>query len=279
MSRCELSFGTWNLNWFTRSRSTNEAKIAYLAGKEWQVVALQEATPAFLEEVEASGIAETIVAPKWFTSKFTSALLARGGVRLYQPSMIAEQPYPERALWACAERDGHRWDVLSWHAPNAARQDARPHKRAAYIALDRWSRDRRRPTIVGADANHGALYTRESDFPDSPFLPFPEDDWSEESRFWTAEHPVLRDAWLDWLAREQVLLDRLRSTWTGGPSAVSYVRGSRARPVPDRFDYVLVSDEFEVARVEYDYDGATAVGSDHAYVAASLAIGTDQVHR
>ena len=98
MSHHELCFGTWNLNWFTRSQRTNVTKIAYLAETPWEVVALQEATPAFLEQVEASGIAATIVAPKWFTSRFTSALLARGGVRLYQPSLIAEQPYPERAL-------------------------------------------------------------------------------------------------------------------------------------------------------------------------------------
>lgn len=270
-----ISFGTWNLNWFTRSHRSNGTKIDYLSSKEWDVVAVQEATPAFLEQVEASGLAEMIVAPKWFTAKFTSALLARNGVRLHQPSLIAEGPYPERALWACAERNGTQWDVLSWHAPNAARAESRPLKRAAYLALDRWSRDRRRPSVVGTDANHGALYTRVSDFPGSAFLPFPEDDWLEENRFWTNPEPILRDAWLDWLTRKPEFLAEIRSTWTGGPSAVSYVRGTRAKPVPDRFDYVLVSEEFEVQHVGYDFDGATEAGSDHAYVGALLGLRVD----
>lgn len=165
---------------------------------------------------------------------------------------------------------------MSWHAPNAARRESRPLKRAAYVALDRWSRDRRRPTVVGADANHGALYTRESDFPDSAFLPFPEDDWEEENRFWTTPDPILRDTWMEWLAQQSDLAAEIRSRWTGGPSAVSYVRGSRANPVPDRFDYVLVSDELHVEQVEYDFNGATSAGSDHAYLGALLKL---RVHR
>jgi len=74
--------------------------------------------------------------------------------------------------------------------------------------------------------------------------------------------------WLDYLATSPDALAEVLATWDGGPSAVSYVRGD----TPDRFDYVLASPEFAVRSVVYDYQGATAAGSDHAFLAAELSI-------
>lgn len=94
MHEAEISFGTWNLNWFTRSRTAHEAKINYLATKEWDLLALQEATPEFLEQIEASGLPEMIVAPKWFSARFTSALVARNGVRAVSALPHRRVPVP-----------------------------------------------------------------------------------------------------------------------------------------------------------------------------------------
>ena len=53
-----------------------------------------------------------------------------------------------------------------------------------------------------------------------------------------------------------------------GPLAVSYIRGK----TEDRFDYIFLSDDFEVSNCRYDYEGAVAAGSDHALVHTDLVL-------
>jgi endonuclease/exonuclease/phosphatase family metal-dependent hydrolase len=51
---------------------------------------------------------------------------------------------------------------------------------------------------------------------------------------------------------------------------VSYVRGTKAKPVADRFDYIFVSPEIRVVGCTYDYERASEAGSDHASVRVEL---------
>lgn len=269
-----VAFATWNVNWFTRSAHAHECKVAFMAEQPWDVLALQVVTPALLEAIRDAGIAEVAAFPAESAERFTSGLLARNGFTLGQVSLLGESPQPRRGVWAHAETNGTGFDVLSWHAPNAANRENRTLKRAGYIAFDAWSRRRRGPLLVGTDANHGSFYTREEDFPGSPFkLDFPHDAWWEENRFWTDPTPHLADVWLEYLDEQPEALARVRANWTGGPSAVSYTRGSAKMPVPDRFDYVLASPEFTIRKVAYDYEGGVAARSDHAFLGAELALG------
>jgi hypothetical protein len=48
----------------------------------------------------------------------------------------------------------------------------------------------------------------------------------EESKWWIREDPDLRDAWIEYLRERPDVLAEVRANWTGGPSAVSYYRGS-----------------------------------------------------
>jgi len=54
------------------------------------------------------------------------------------------------------------------------------------------------------------------------------------------------------------------------PLAISYVRGSRRNPVPDRFDCVFATPDFEVLQCSYDYEGAIGAHSDHGFVLGGL---------
>jgi endonuclease/exonuclease/phosphatase family metal-dependent hydrolase len=56
----------------------------------------------------------------------------------------------------------------------------------------------------------------------------------------------------------------------GDDVGVSVVRGSKAKPTEDRFDYVFISEELGVTESSYDYQGAKAAGSDHGIVTADL---------
>lgn len=266
----EITFATWNVNWMTRSDESHRVKVDYLAAKPWDLLALQEATPRLIDMIRASGVAAMVAYPH-STERFASALLARNGIELQQVSLIAASPQARRAVCAHATGHGTEFDVVSWHAPNAVGSGS-AGKRAGYVAFVDWCRGRRGPLLVGADANHGSFYTREADFPGSPFKPFPEDDWFDENTFWTDPEPDLRDVWIAYLAENPDVLAKLRAAWTGGPSAISYTRGSNRNPVPDRFDYVLASPEFAIRSVAYDYEGSLAARSDHAFLYAELAL-------
>ena len=265
-----IRFATWNVNWFTRSQESNRVKIGYLAAQPWDLLALQEVTPNLIETIRASEVADVVAYPH-STDRFASALLARNGFDLQQVSLIAASPQARRAVCAHAVGDAVEFDVVSWHAPNAVGSGS-AGKRDGYVAFIDWCRGRRGPLLVGNDANHGSFYTREHDFPGSAFKPFPRDDWSEENTFWTDPNPDLRDVWIQYLADNPDVAAQIKTTWTDGPSAVSYTRGSRKSPVPDRFDYVLATPEFAIHHVAYDYDGGLAARSDHAFLMADLSL-------
>lgn len=265
-----VCFATWNVNWMTRSAESHRIKVDYLAGKPWDILALQEATPGLIDTIRGSGVAEVVAYPH-STERFASALLARNGFDLRQVSLIATSPQARRAVCAHVVGPSVELDAVSWHAPNAVGSGS-AGKRDGYVAFVDWRGGRRGPLLVGADANHGSFFAREQDFPGSPFKPFPQDDWFEENAFWTDPEPDLRDAWIEYLAQNPDVLAEVRADWTGGPSAVSYVRGVKENLTPDRFDYVLVSPEFTIDSVAYDYEGSVAARSDHALVTAVLSL-------
>lgn len=273
-----IGFVTWNMNWMSRSAAACKRRAEFIAGQSWDILALQEVVPEQVDALRDAGVGDAWAYPGDLRGdRFASALIVRNGFSLHRPSLIAELPQPRRGIWATAEGRGLRFDVASWHAPNAAEPSSRPIKQRGYIAFIEWAARRQLPLLVGTDANHGALYTREIDFPDSPFLlDFPKDWWLEENTFWTQVDPDLRDTWIVYLAQHPDVLAEVRSRWIEGmPSAVSYVRGSAKNPTPDRFDYVLATPEFGVESVAYDYEAGCAAGSDHGLVSTVLTLPSD----
>ncbi len=266
---------TWNLNWMSRSAESNARKLEYLVGKTWDVLALQEVVPGMAEAIRASGAASAFSYPGDLgRDRFASAILTRGDFTLARSCLIAELPRPNRGITALVKGPGIPFEFLSWHAPNAAKRENRLVKQAGYRAFASWVKERRGPLLVGTDANHGSFYVRHEDFPGSPMKgDFKDDEWLDENLWWTQENPDLRDVWIQFLEERPDVVAKVRSAWKQGPSAVSYTRGSKKNPVPDRFDYVLASPEFAVREVAYDYEGGRAAGSDHAFLSAEVALG------
>ena len=267
-----VGFATWNLNWFKRSPAWAESKLAFLYQQPWDVIALQEVTASMVGLVLQSGIAEHVaysadVAPDW---GFGSALLARNGAVIEQHCLLAELPNPNWGVVARIKFDDVAFTAASWHAPNAAKAENRAAKAAADRSVNHWGRGRQEPLENGADANHGAGWTRTRDWPGEPFQAIKEDDWLDENRFWAQPDHDLRDMWFEYLQDRPELVATLRVERPEGPSAISYTRGSSKNPTPDRFDYILASPEFSVTHMTYEYERAKVAGSDHAFVVSSL---------
>ena len=269
----EIRFVTWNLNWMSRSEHACRRRAQFLADLEWDVLALQEVVPLQAEALADACVGEVVCYPGDLRGeRFASALIARNGVTLTRPGLIAGLPQPRRGIFATANLGDTSFEVLSWHAPNAAKKENRLVKRQGYAAFTEWLNGRSGALLVGADANHGAVYTREQDVLGSPFLPVNDDEWSIENTFWTDPEPDMRDAWLHHLSANPEVLESCLTEHGGLPSAVSYVRGSKTNPVPDRFDYVLASPEFEIVDVRYDYALGVENSSDHAVLTARVAL-------
>ena len=76
----------------------------------------------------------------------------------------------------------------------------------------------------------------------------------------------LRDALVVYLRDHPKAYEEVLRSRPDGPLAISYVRGPASNRTPDRFDYLMVSDDVAVLEVTYAYQEALAIGSDHAFV-------------
>ena len=104
-----------------------------------------------------------------------------------------------------------------------------------------------------------------------PSVPESNDPWLLENQFFGNNPPHrLRDAFLDYLRAHRPEYEEIERRRPQGSLAVSYVRGSKKNSIEESFDYVCVLEEIEVADCSYDYQGATAAGSDHGIVTAEL---------
>jgi hypothetical protein len=133
-----------------------------------------------------------------------------------------------------------------------------------YKAIIGWINSKRGSIVIGFDGNHWNIsseldllnveYEEQSSF----FL---------ENWFFGDEPPHrLRDALIDYYRNNPTIYADALKKRPQGPLAVSYIRGK----TKDRFDYIFLSDDFEVSNCGYDYEGAGAAGSDHAIVHADL---------
>ena len=175
-------------------------------------------------------------------------------------------PKTERALVARTTVGGKPVTVASWHAPNAAGEGV-DTKMRAYRGIIDWLGTAGGPIVLGLDGNH---WNRSVDL-EPKNVPDTADPWLLENRFFGVNKPHrMRDAFLDHLRGHPREYEEIKERRPHGPLAVSYVRGSRNNPIEDCFDYIFVSEEIEVADSSYDYQGATAAGSDHGIVTAGL---------
>ncbi len=266
-----MRFASWNIRYCGVEGARR--RLDFLSSRDWDIVALQEVSRRAWDVITESGIAESwaytleMFEPTSIRKRHHGvALLARNGFRLSTFKLILGLPKAERALVARTTVGDTPVTVASWHAPNAAGEGVLT-KMQGYRGIGDWLGTVTGPILLGFDGNHCNLSV---DLDPQP-VPASDDPWLLENLFFGSNKlHRLRDALLDHLRQDEAEYEEIRKRRPQGPLAVSYVRGSRENPIEDRFDYVFVSEEIEVAGCSYDYQGATAAGSDHGIVTAEL---------
>jgi endonuclease/exonuclease/phosphatase family metal-dependent hydrolase len=266
---------TWNLRW-SGGRNVVAAEADALAELAWDVALLQEVNPRAWQALNERELSARGVSAFDFPDKSPDgkrphgvAMLVRGNLGPADIAPLTGLPRPGRGIGATLTGWEVPVSVCSWHAPNAASVGP-AIKMQGYLAFLGWIARQRRPTIVGFDANHWEVSTElELQTPDDPAH-----GWYLENRFFGGDPPHgLRDAFRDYLTHNPDEYRRLLSERpSGGSLATTYVRGSKAAPVEDRFDYILMSDEFACLEIEHDYERGVAAGSDHAVLRATLGL-------
>ena len=118
------------------------------------------------------------------------------------------------------------------------------------------------PLVVGLDSNHWSLSTDLDLVEHDAHSPI-----AAENQFFSGEpRHRLRDALIVYLREHRDAYEKLISLRPNGPLAVTSKRGGTL----DRFDYIMVSDDFHVNEISHDFAGARETGSDHGLVAAVL---------
>ena len=121
------------------------------------------------------------------------------------------------------------------------------------------------PVILGIDANA----------PDVDHPNFAENVW-----YWDDEPKLLgeerihdlRDTFRDYLLSNQDMLETIVQDRPKGPLAVSHITGKGSNPKERRYDFIFVTPDIKVKKVEYVFEEACAAGSDHALVYAQLEV-------
>jgi endonuclease/exonuclease/phosphatase family metal-dependent hydrolase len=268
-----MRFASWNLGYCGKEGARR--RVEFLHNSDWDVVALQEVsrhawvvfTESSLAESSACTL-EMFEPPPPRKRQHGVALLSRNGFQLSPPKLLAGFPKAERALIARTTVGDTPVTVISWHAPNAAGEGVMT-KMQGYRGIVGWLGTLSGPIILGFDGNH---WNRSVDL-EPEHVPASDDPWLLENLFFGSNRVHrLRDAFLDHLRVRPAEHEEIKKRRPHGPLAVSYIRGSKANPTEDRFDYVFITDELSVTECSYDYQGAKAAGSDHGIVTADLHI-------
>lgn len=259
-----FSIATWNLKF----NSNPDRTLSYLQRARWDIACLQEVSGSASRLLEHCGDWTVVDGLKLAFPELSSrkrphatAIVARNGWSLEDPGVVADTPTPGRCVRALARRDDDAVWVISWHAPNAAGEGVQT-KMAGYGALVTAIDVTAGPLVVGLDSNHWSLST-DLDLVDHD----PESPFAFENQFFSG-HPQhrLRDALNVYLRENPRAYEELIARRPNGPLEVTYKRGHTL----DRFDYIMVSDDFHVDEIAHDFEGAREAGSDHGLVSAVL---------
>ena len=269
---------TWNL----KKERDGTAAIAFLDNLAWDIACLQEVNRSASAAIADRGWAALVGLDlcweqeyqNWKGWPHAAALVAREGWGL-DGGVMSGTPLPGRGIVAKASKDGIAFDVISWHAMNAVpnrklgqtKREATARKMVGYQALIDAINAVDGPLVAGIDSNHWSLGS------ELELAPYDGDDgedwWAIENQFFSDDpQHRLRDALIDHLSSHPEEYEEIKRLRPEGPLAVSHRRGG----TNDRFDYIMVSEEFAVERVLHHWDAAAAGvgGSDHGLVQAYL---------
>jgi hypothetical protein len=153
-----MRFASWNIRYCGTEGARR--RIAFLEGRDWDVLALQEVSRRAWDVIADSGIAEAsayaleMFEPTPLRMRHHGVvLLARNGFRLSNPKSILGLPKVERALVARTGSGDAPITVASWHAPNAAGEGVATKMQGYQGIVDRLGTVSG-PIVLGFDGNH-----------------------------------------------------------------------------------------------------------------------------
>jgi exonuclease III len=272
-------FGTWNVYFMTRGEQASRSKVTFLKTFAWDVLALQEVTEsawAVFQELElgSSYLHAFDYAPDSKRSAMShgAALIARHGLELTEPRLFDGLPKPERGLGATVQLGHRKIKVGSWHAPNAS-GDGVDVKMQGYRGFTNWVTSQQGPCIVGFDSNH---WERSTDLK-RPYIPPSDDPFLLENLTFSQNPPhQLRDAFIEYLKNNDEMHASIVGERPTGPLEVTYMRKEKGKPIPERMDYIFMSEAFKVIDVAHHFERSIAAGSDHALVTSDLSLSTSE---
>jgi endonuclease/exonuclease/phosphatase family metal-dependent hydrolase len=265
-----FKFASWNVNY----RRLKDSHLGFLREVQPDILALQEVSPHFFSELSTSNLFSNHHfsldynyikrgADSSLPRKRACAIFSTADIPLRKPLLILDLPYPEKCLILDAELDAAVIKVCSFHTPPGA--SVKELKPLSHMILAEWLKTRNHPVILGIDANAPKV--------DHPDITKNEWWWPDEPKLLGKEKiHDLRDAFRDYLINDQALNASIEQNRPKGPLAVSHVTGKGRKPIERRYDFIFVTPDIRVRRVDYLFEESRAAGSDHALVLARLEV-------
>ncbi|MGH7230399.1 MAG: endonuclease/exonuclease/phosphatase family protein [Nitrospiraceae bacterium] len=261
----QFTFASWNVDSFKAISN----QLSLISRTNAHVVALQEVTPVFfnnlslLKEYDWAVYSLSLRPPQPGEGRrrgLGTVLLGRSPFEMRSFRLLHSAPVPERTLIAELKTPIGTVTTCSFHIPPGVNWGT--VKTEQFRSISTWLGEQQGPVIVGMDANSPKV-----DHPDHACNQW----WRDGESLVLSSTPMhgLRDVLRDYLLNNPQEFDRIVQLRPTGPLAVSYDRGKRS-PIPCRYDFILASSKFSVAKVSYDYDAAREAGSDHSMVVARL---------
>jgi endonuclease/exonuclease/phosphatase family metal-dependent hydrolase len=265
-------FASWNV----AHRRLSAKHLAILDRIGAHIIAFQEVSRSFHQTLSAANLFRWSFSSHAAPSSASKTKKARTlgcsifGREPFSPvnsSRLPKIAFPERSLVALLRVERRLLTTCSFHVPPGANWgETKPQ---TMRAIAQWLADQSPPLIFGIDANSPKI--------DHPQISRNEWWWEGESSL-LGDRPLhqLRDCYRLFLDADPARLARVIRVRPNGPLAVSYFRGHRQSRTACRYDFIYVSPEIRVRRVQYLFDRAVRATSDHAIVIADLQLVLDQ---
>ena len=259
-----FTFATWNVNYL----KFRDSHLEFLMEIKPDILALQEVHEDLFNRLSSS----SLFSHSHYTVDYLGqdaepshpcAILSSADIRLRNPLLMPDLPFPEKCMIVDAELDTTVIKVSSFHTPpGVAVKELKPQ---SLVILAEWLKSRDFPVVLGIDANAPKV--------DHPDIARNKWWWPDEAKL-LGEQKIhdLRDAFRDYLMNNPDLLETIRKSRPKGPLAVSHLRGKGSNQKASRYDFIFVTPDIRVKKVEYLFEEACAAGSDHALVCAQLEI-------
>lgn len=194
-----------------------------------------------------------------------------GGIKIIDSSLIDRAPFPERTLCVHARLGQIVFEIVCFHSLTGV--GFKKAKSAQFAALaDYLSLKQGKPAILCCDLNEPQI----DHYDLSRVKLFDQQgDGGLAASYILGNSPVhgLRDTYRVWLTKNPEKLRKIKEMQdlsedlASTPMQISHLAGSKNAK---RYDYIFCSEHWEVNHVEYRFQEAINVGSDHALVTADL---------